>query len=377
MSSDSEIEIERNELGSIIKTLRDGVIVYDANFKILIFNPAAEEIFRVNAKEITGKHMSPDNIKNPRLKLITQTFFPSLAPLVVNRSESGFYPQITDISLEEEKIELRSITDKITDKNSRFLGYVKVVIDKSREVELMKAKNEFISIAAHQLRTPLTAVNWTFESLNGEKISASQKSLVNTGLEASALMLKIVNDLLDVSKIEEGHFGYDFEDVNLIDFVKEVIKEAKDMADQSSVKIYLKEPKTPLILKIDSQKLGMVLFNLIDNAVKYNVENGEVVVSVECLKDKPFVQISVKDTGIGMNKSDLEKMFKKFFRADNAVKAIPNGSGLGLYIAKNIIKRHGGEIWAESEINRGSTFYFTLPIDKNLIPSKEFVYGEE
>ena len=102
-----------------------------------------------------------------------------------------------------------------------------------------------------------------------------------------------------------------------------------------------------------------------------------MVLAVEKLKDKPYLQISVKDTGIGVPPEVTKKIFTKFFRADNAMKIAPNGSGLGLYIVKNIIKRHGGEIWVESELNRGSTFYFIIPLDSSLIPQKEFIYEEE
>ncbi len=120
----------------------------------------------------------------------------------------------------------------------------------------------------------------------------------------------------------------------------------------------------------------MVFSNLIETAIKYNVENGEVIVGVERVEGQPHVKVSVKDTGIGIPADQMDKLFTKFFRAENVVKVVTDGTGLGLYIVKNIVKRHGGEIWAESEINRGSTFSFTLPTDPKLIPPKEVVYGE-
>ena len=131
------------------------------------------------------------------------------------------------------------------------------------------------------------------------------------------------------------------------------------------------------MLTLDPQKLGVAISNLIDNAVKYNVQNGEVIIGIERLKDKPYVQISVKDTGLGISPEAMSNLFTKFFRAENAVKSVPDGIGLGLYIAKNIIQRHGGEIRAESQVNRGTTFYFTLPTDPKLVPAKEIVYSED
>ncbi|MDO8574108.1 MAG: ATP-binding protein, partial [bacterium] len=115
----------------------------------------------------------------------------------------------------------------------------------------------------------------------------------------------------------------------------------------------------------------LAISNLLDNAIKYNVKNGSVTISLLRLPDKPYLQVSIKDTGIGVPSGEVSKLFSKFFRAENAMKADTEGSGLGLYITKNIVGRHGGVIWAESIIGRGTTFYFTLPLDPKLIPQRE------
>ena len=362
---------------AVIEALRDGIIVYDRDSKILVFNKAAEKIFNLNSEEIIGRSFSPNDIKEPKLKILIQTLFPSLAPVIVKHSESNVYPQVVDISFEEPKIEIRVATNKIGDLKGGTFCFVKIIIDRTRELSILKTKNEFISTAAHQLRTPLTAINWALESLARESLTENQKPIVEAGLQASSHLLKIVNDLLDVSKIEEGRYGYNFEKINLIDFIENVIKKAEEIAVPAGIKIYLKKPTGAIEADIDIQKMEIALFNLLDNAVRYNVKNGEATVSIERLKDKPYVQISVKDTGIGIPKEDIKKIFTKFFRAENAVKTAANGSGLGLYMVKNIVKRHGGDIWIESEFNRGSIFYFTLPLDSKLIPAKEIADEEE
>ncbi len=373
-----EIKIERNELMSIISNLRDGIIAYDPNFKILIFNRAAEQIFNLKSQEIVGQYFNPERAQEKQLKLISQIIFPSLAPMVIRRSDPGVYPQLVDLSFDEPKMELRVATDKIIDPKGQLLGFVKLVHDRTREIELIRSKTEFIAVASHQLRTPLTGIHWVFESLAKQNLDASQKELINTGLGASIKLSKIVNDLLDVSKIEEGRFGFQFENINIIAFLEETIEQMKDISQQFNVKFYFQKPTEPsIIISADAQKLSMAVSNLIDNAVRYNVPNGEITVAAERVKDQPYVQISIKDTGIGIPADQINKLFNKFFRAENVTAAYPDGTGLGLYISKNIIKRHGGEIWAESEINRGSTFYFTLPTDSKLIPPKEIVWGEE
>ncbi len=376
--SNLEIKIERNELKGIIFNLRDGIIAYDPNFKILIFNRAAEQIFNLKAEEVIGQYFNLERAREPHFKLLSQVIFPSLAPVAVRQSEQGIYPQIVDLSFEEPKIELRVATDKIIDPNGQLLGFVKLVHDRTREIELLRSKTEFITVASHQLRTPLTSIHWALESLAKQNLETNQKELASTALEASVKLLKTVNDLLDVSKIEEGKFGYQFENVNIINLIEEIAEGVKDFVRHFGVKIYFQKPSEPSIaISADPQKLSMVISNLLDNAIRYNVPNGEVIVALERLKDQPYIKISVKDTGVGVPADEINKLFTKFFRAENIAKISTEGSGLGLYIAKNIIKRHGGEIWAESEINRGSTFCFTLPTDPKLIPPKEIVYGEE
>jgi signal transduction histidine kinase len=122
---------------------------------------------------------------------------------------------------------------------------------------------------------------------------------------------------------------------------------------------------------IDPKQLSLVAANLLENAIRYNTENGEVTVKIDKVQDKPFVVISVKDTGIGVPPDAVGKLFTKFYRADNAVKSQTEGSGLGLYIARGIVLAHGGQIWAESELNRGTTISFTLPTDPALVPRHE------
>jgi two-component system sensor histidine kinase VicK len=122
---------------------------------------------------------------------------------------------------------------------------------------------------------------------------------------------------------------------------------------------------------IDPKRLSLAVTNLLENAIRYNVENGEVTVKADKMQDKPYVVVSVKDTGIGIPPEAVANLFKKFFRAENAVKTQTEGSGLGLYIAKGIIAAHGGQIWAESELNRGTTISFALPTDPNLVPKTE------
>ncbi|MFA5386592.1 MAG: ATP-binding protein [Candidatus Paceibacterota bacterium] len=375
--TNKDIKLKRTELDAIVSNLDIGIIAYDSDFNISVLNRAAENILGVNGKDIIGKQFSLALTKDRKFRLMAPIMFPSLAPLAVKRSEPGAYPEIMDVSLTDPDLELRISTDKIIDLSGGLLGFVKLIKDRTREIEILRSKGEFITTASHQLRTPLTSLYWIFESLNNETLTEGQKTLVGEGMTVSSRALKIVNDLLDASKIEEGRFGYHFENANVVEFLEMVLKEKMAFAQEYGIKLYFQKPEAPVICLIDSEKLGYALSNLIDNAIKYNVKNGEVTVGIEKVKDKPYVSIFVKDTGIGVPADEINKLFSKFFRAENAAKTVSDGSGLGLFITKNIIRRHGGDIWAESELNRGTTFHFTLPTDPTLVPSREVVYEEE
>lgn len=367
-----EVKVERNEMEGVISNLFDGIIAYDQQFKILIFNKAAERILNISASKVVGKNFSPEMAKNPDFSVLGQILYPSLAAVVVRRSELGVYPQISDFIFSQPKLNLRVATDRIMDPSGRLLGFVKIVRDRTREIEILKSKSEFIEVAAHQLRTPLTSINWTFESLSKEKLEDNQKEMVNMGLSATAGVLKTVNDLLDVTQIEEGKFGYQLEKIDIVLFMEQLLSEMTNFAKESGVSLYFRKPEEKeMFVFIDQQKFAIAVSNIVSNAIKYNVSKGEVVVEIKKVEGKPYIQISVKDSGIGMEQEDIKKLFTKFFRSENAKRVVPDGAGLGLYITKNIIKRHGGEIWVEAQLNRGSTFYFTLPTDEKLVPQAE------
>ena len=370
---------ERSRLEVAIENLSDGVIAYDQNFKILIFNRAAEQIFNLKAQEILGQSFTLKVKEDPssRFRPLLVILFPALAETITRRSEPGVYPQIMDIEFNEPPLDLRVTTNRITDGGGEAMGFIKIVRDRTREVTLLHAKSEFITIASHQLRTPLTGLSWSMEGLKKEPFTPVQRELVENAGTATARLIKIVNDLLDVAKIEEGKFGYQFETTDIVSFLEEVLGQSKPIADSHRVKLYLEKPAHQLPKgMIDPRRLGIVVASFLDNAIRYNIPNGEVVMKVEAIPGKPYLEISVRDTGIGIAPQDMKKVFTEFFRGDNALKIAVEGTGLSLYIAKNIVRRHGGTIRAESTLNRGSKISFTLPTDPKLIPAKETVYGE-
>lgn len=368
-----EIQLERNKFRGIVLGLEDGVIIYDQNFLVSFFNSAAEAIFGLKANEVIGRQLVPQDVENERSQILAQVMFPSLAPVVVPRSKPGEYPQVTDLSFSDPVLELRVTTAPIADDNGKLLGFMKIVRNRTREITLLRAKTDFITVASHQLRTPISEINWALESLVREEgLNDTAREMAKNTLVSARKLMNLAEDLLNTTKIEEGRFGYNFAAVDIISFLDKILAEAMPQVERAGLKLYFDRPKEKLPqLMVDEQKLSMVIRNLVDNAVRYNVQGGSITVKAAPLPDKPYLEVSVKDTGIGIPPKELSRIFTKFFRGSNALEFQTEGSGLGLYIARNIIRAHGGEMWAESELDRGSIFHFTLPTDPSLVPHKE------
>jgi signal transduction histidine kinase len=225
------------------------------------------------------------------------------------------------------------------------------------------AKTEFLSIASHQLRTPLTAINGYIgmlqEGVYG-KFPENVKNVFNKIYASNKRLMKLVNSLLDISKIEIGRIDFKLEDVQIEEIIESVIDELSGQAKRKRLSLLFEKPKKTLPkIKVDKEKIRQVILNLIDNGIRYTREGEvKVLLKIENLK----LKIIVKDTGIGIKKEGIEKLFKMYSRADG-IRMFPEGAGLGLYISKKIVEAHYGKIWAESEgEGKGSTFYVELPM---------------
>jgi len=369
------LKLEKNQNAAIIAGFSEGIIAYDQDFRLWSMNQAAEIICGIRRDEVLGQRVTPEWGSNPRFQIITQILFPSLAPAITKKSIAT-YPQVVEVSFKEPReLHLEITTNQIVDERGKLLGFLKVIRDRSREMGLLRIKNEFITVAAHQMRTPIAGIRWALESLaKGDfgEVSGEEKTMIDETLRTTEKLVRLIDDLLDVAKIEEGKFGYEFEKTDMTFLIQEVLEQAEQLAAEREVRLVFFRPETSLPpILIDRRRIGLVLQNLLYNAIKYNTKNGEVRVRAELLQDKPYVQVSVEDTGVGIPDKDFPRIFSKFFRSENVIRLDTEGSGLGLYIARNIIKRHGGEIWFKSVEKRGTTFFFVLPLDESLIPPIE------
>ncbi|MCK5027916.1 MAG: HAMP domain-containing histidine kinase, partial [Candidatus Pacebacteria bacterium] len=248
---------------------------------------------------------------------------------------------------------------------------IKLKQTQEREKMISKMKSEFISIAAHQLRTPLSAIRWTVDMiLNGDmgKINSDVKENLERTYQSNVKLINLMNALLSVSRIEDGRFLCDLKEMSIEKLLRDIVGYSNELALERKVKIKLniEEEEFPKI-KIDVEKLDLALQNLFNNAIKYSHPSSEVDVVLKRIKEdeNDLIQIEVQDSGIGISKEDQKRLFTKFFRAGDAVKFQSDGTGLGLFITKNIIEAHGGKIWFESDKDKGTTFFVRLPVNFN------------
>ncbi len=246
--------------------------------------------------------------------------------------------------------------------NSIVTGFNKIA-------QANRMKTEFISIASHQLRTPLSVFKWTLDLMvrdmnNAEMATGIRKDefmrLMDALSDSTERMARMVNALLDVSRIEAGTIAFDIQPFSLLELTKQEVENFRELADGSKVKILFDAPLAVRTVKGDKLRVVMVIQNLLDNALRYTPGNGTITVRVE--DAGRGVKWSVSDQGMGIPKSAQQNIFGKFFRAENVKREKIVGSGIGLYVARSIIEKSGGAIGFESDEGKGSMFWFTLPV---------------
>jgi len=275
----------------------------------------------------------------------------------------------------ELKVTRESCSAETADKSKKIEEFDKItrqLVKRELEVahanqklgELDAAKSDFISVAAHQLRTPLTGIKWSYTALLDKTtgpLNVDQKEIAEKGLSAINQSIDLINDLLNVAHLEEGNLDFVFKKQSLIPIIKKAVNGIDLITEEKKIKVTSKIPNETDFpeLTLDGDKIALAIANLLDNAVKYTPIGGRIDFSVS--QDQGLIIISVQDSGIGIPKSQKGRLFSKFFRADNATKVQTSGTGLGLFMVKNIIDRHGGKIIVESEEGKGTTFIVTLP----------------
>lgn len=378
-----QIAQEKEKTESIIVNLETGIIEYSPDFEITLLNPRAEEMLGVRKEDVIGKTIKPDTLtQKPELASLVQALYPILSDSVKKIHVKKGSPDVVEMKITKPtELDVQVTTIPIRDEHRATVRYLKVIRDVSREQAIAKSKSEFISVAAHQLRTPLSAIKWVLKLMldqDAGPISDEQRDLLKKGYDSNERMIELVTDMLDIARIEEGKFGFEFHHANIVPLIEKAIEAFSMKAKEKNITLVFEKPEKDFSLKMDSARIELVLQNLVDNALKYTQNNGTIKVSIEPMG--MYVRVSVHDSGIGVPKDQMGKLFTRFFRGANAVKLQTEGSGLGLFLVRNIIARHGGSVSVETEENKGSTFSFTLPFDESKVHEnnggqEEFIEG--
>jgi PAS domain S-box-containing protein len=375
-----DLQAERNKAvgnaqrsKAILASIGDGVFAVDMNRRLTLLNPAASEISGVSEEDALGKpydevlrfELEKDGSVND--SFIRQAFEGHLATMknhtILVRADGR------RVAVADSAAPIRGAHDKI-------IGVIVVFRDVSKEYQLDKAKTEFVSLASHQLRTPLSAINWYGEMLlNGDagKLNKIQHEYVNEIFEGSQRMVELVNGLLDVSRLEVGKLANLPSPTNIAVLIDSLEKEL-EITVQSKKLHFIKEVSAIPDVIADPKQLRMILQNLMSNAVKYTPDEGSVTITLGPSNTKiaragglpdRFAHghwfLSVSDTGYGIPKDQQAKIFTKMFRADNVRKLDVEGTGLGLYIVREVAEGMGGRVWFESTESIGTTFTVVLP----------------
>jgi PAS domain S-box-containing protein len=343
------LSYEKNRLETILASMGEGVIVTDLDHRILLVNAAAETMLDIHRQEAIGKDCdSTLPVKQAELEQILQ-------------AASDAKPSPPLVKRYRNKV-LSVLVNQIRDENGQPFGVVSLLRDITEQAAIEGMKSEFISVVSHELRTPLTPIKGYIDLiLEGDagELTDEQRAYLKIVEVNTDRLVALVNDLLDISRIEAGKIDLEVKPVAIEELVQDVVAVHRKLIESRGLTLTLALPPRLPWVKADRNRITQVLNNLVSNACKYTPSGG---ITISAVPDGEFLEVTVSDTGVGLSRADMKKLFTKFFRAKNPATSETAGTGLGLAITKSIIEKHEGEIWVESRPGKGAAFHFTLPL---------------
>ncbi|MEN1966558.1 cell wall metabolism sensor histidine kinase WalK [Lentibacillus sp. N15] len=342
------IDEERHKLSTVLSNMSDGVIATDGTGAINLLNDAAGKLIGQN----------PDDVKGQFLLDVLQLGEKDVDLTQMNDSGS----MVIDLSEEEDIFLIRANFSTIADDEDDIIGFITVISDVTDQEKVEQERREFVSNVSHELRTPLTTMRSYLEALTDgawQEKTIAPKFLQVTQNETER-MIRMVNDLLQLSKMDNKDYGLHWEKTDFMTYIHHII-DRFEMNAYEGIKLKRVLPDDgQYYVWMDKDKLTQVLDNIISNAIKYSPEGGTICIAVE--KHRYQLLVSIQDEGIGISYDKVDKIFDRFYRADKARTRKLGGTGLGLAIARELVEAHHGKIWARSTQGKGTTIYFTLPL---------------
>ena len=358
------LEQESKRLHSILSYMTDGVLATNRRGQIIMINDMAKRQLGVERDDALNQNI---------LELLKIEDEYELRDLITQSPELMIYSQ----NVNGEYISLRVRFALIRRESGFISGLVAVLHDTTEQEKEERERRLFVSNVSHELRTPLTSVKSYLEALDeGALTEPVAPDFIKVSLDETNRMMRMVTDLLHLSRIDNESSHLDVELINFTAFITFILNRFDKMRSQDDEKKYelvRDYPINSVWIEIDTDKMTQVIDNILNNAIKYSPDGGKITVSMKTTDDQMILSIS--DQGLGIPKEDLPKIFDRFYRVDKARSRAQGGTGLGLAIAKEIIKQHKGFIWAKSEYGKGSTFTIVLPYDKDAV--KEEIWEDE
>ena len=358
------LEQESKRLHSILSYMTDGVLATNRRGKITMINDMAKKQLGVQKEDVLNKsilELLKIEDEYELRDLITQ--IPEL--MIDSQDGNGEY------------LSLRVRFALIRRESGFISGLVAVLHDTTEQEKEERERRLFVSNVSHELRTPLTSVKSYLEALDEGALSEPvAPDFIKVSLDETNRMMRMVTDLLHLSRIDNATSHLDVELINFTAFITFILNRFDKMRGSDEEKKYdlvRDYPITSVWIEIDTDKMTQVIDNILNNAIKYSPDGGKITVTMKTTDDQMILSIS--DQGLGIPKQDLPRIFDRFYRVDRARSRAQGGTGLGLAIAKEIVKQHEGFIWAKSEYGKGSTFTIVLPYDKDAV--KEEVWEDE
>lgn len=341
--------VEKGQLEAMLAHMGEGVLLLDPKGRILMLNPAAERIFGVNRDEVRGRNhleITHNFELEQRLQKVLQAGEPEAVEFTRARpQEQVLEARLAPVYRGEERV-----------------GALMVIHDITRFRRLERMRTEFVANVSHELRTPLTALRGFTETLleGADEDPQTRRHFLSIMRKEADRLTALIEDLLDLSRLESGRLKVKLAEVALAELCADVVERLRPRAEQGGISLHLELPADLPSVRGDRDRLAQVLVNLVDNGIKYTPRGGEVRVTAQ--PEESAVRVLVRDTGIGIPRADLSRVFERFYRVDKARSRASGGTGLGLSIVKHIVEAHNGQLAVESEPGQGSTFSFTVPI---------------
>ncbi len=363
-----DLQIERDNIAAlhkkdeaILASLGEGLVVVDRFGKIELTNAAAARILGVTQEGMIGKSaLSVMRATDDKGQPIPDEKRPFERAL---KQKEAVTTRLNYVRKDGKHIPVKLNVAPILLRD-QVIGTIAVFSDISKELQLERMKDEFLSVASHELRTPMGAIRANLAMILGGDYGKVNKDLVEplTDMKDSTVRLvELVNDLLNVARIESGRMQFILSDFPIAEAVRGVVANLAPLGKEKGVHISFAKDKVDATVQADSDKLKQVLTNLIGNSLKFTDE-GSIIIDIQ--PQKNAVEVTVVDTGIGITPDDQNKLFNKFKQITSAQAGKPAGTGLGLYISREIVRKMGGDMWIKSSTpGKGSTFAFTLPLD--------------